>query len=188
MLNFNELKAGVQIIYNNEPWQILESQHVKMAQRRPVRQVKMRNLVNGKVIKTTFHQGDSFPEAELESRRIKFIYHHRGQYCFVYEDKPQERFFLKENALGEQKWFLISNYLYKGIVFNDKIINLDLPSKMVLKVKEAPPGIRGDSEKNTTKEITLETGLKIKAPLFIEQGEKIIVNVETLEYAGRAQE
>lgn len=186
MLDFNELKAGTQIIYENEPWRILESQHVKMAQRRPVRQIKMRNLLNGRVIKTTFHQGDSFPEAELETYKIKFIYHHRGQYCFVFEDKPRERFFLSEDTLGNQRWFLIPGRVYEGIVFDNKIINLDLPPKFALRVKEAPPGIRGDSEKNTTKEVTLESGLKIKVPLFIEQDETIIINTETLEYAGRA--
>lgn len=185
MLDFNELKGGVRIIYENEPWQIIESQHVKVAQRRPVRQIKMRNLISGRIIRTTFHQGESFPEAELESRKIKFLYHHRGQYCFVYEDKPQERFFLNDKSLGGQKWFLIPGRIYEGIIFNNKIINLNLPPKIALKVIESPPGIRGDSEKNTTKEITLETGLKIKVPLFIKQGEMIIVNTETLEYAGR---
>lgn len=188
MLSFNELKAGTRIVYNNEPWDILESHHVKMAQRRPVRQVKLKNILNGKVVKTAFQQGEMFEEALLESRPIKFIYAHKDDYCFCCEDKLQERFFLTEKLLVNAKWFLMQNKIYEGIVFDNKIINIKLPNKITLKVISSPPGIRGDSAKSAFKEIILESGLKVRAPLFIKEGDAVIINTETLEYVGRGEE
>ena len=185
MLTHTDLKRGTQFIYESQPWQVLEYHHLKMAQRRPVVQTKIRNLVNGSVQEKTFQQGDIFEEANLIKKEIKFLYSNRGQYFFCEIADPSKRFSFTEEKIGRQAKFLKPNSLIEGIIFNDKIINVSAPIKVQLRVKEAPPGIKGDRAQGGTKEVVLESGVKIQAPLFIEEGDMIEVNTESEEYVKR---
>ncbi|MEK7664035.1 MAG: elongation factor P [Patescibacteria group bacterium] len=188
MLSHTDLKKGVQFIYDGQPWQVLDSLHIKMAQRRPVMQTKIRNLINGSVQEKTFQQGDVFEEAELVKKNIQFLYTNRGQYFFCEEKDPSKRFSFTEGQLGEQAKFFKPNSLVEGVIFDEKIINVLAPIKVQLKVKETPPGIKGDRAQGGTKEATLESGAKIQVPLFIEEGDLIEVNTESGEYVKRANE
>ena len=188
MLTHTDLKKGTQFIYENQPWQVMESLHVKMAQRRPVVQTKIKNLINGSVQEKTFQQGDVFQEAELIKKNIKFLYSNKGEYWFCEENNPSKRFSFTENQLGKQAKFFKPNSLVEGIIFNDKIINVLAPIKVQLKVKEAPPGIRGDRAQGGTKAVILESGAEIQVPLFIEEGDVIEINTELGEYVKRANE
>lgn len=188
MLTHTDLKKGTQFIYEGQPWQVLDSLHVKMAQRRPVVQTKIKNLINGSVQEKTFQQGDMFEEADLIKKSIKFLYSNKGQYFFCEENDPSRRFSFTEEQIGRQAKFFKPNSLVEGIVFNDKIINVSAPIKVQLKVKEAPPGIKGDRAQGGTKEATLESGAVIQVPLFIEEGDVIEVNTESEEYVKRATE
>ena len=185
MLTHTDLKKGTQFIYENQPWEVLDSLHVKMAQRRPVVQTKIKNLINGSVQEKTFQQGDIFEEAELIRKNIKFLYSNKNQYFFCEEHDPSKRFSFTEEQIGRQIKFFKPNSLVEGLIFNDKIINVLAPIKVSLKVTEAPPGIKGDRAQGGTKEVTLESGVKIQVPLFIEQGDVIEVNTETEEYVKR---
>ena len=185
MLTHTDLKKGAQFIYENQPWQVLDSLHVKMAQRRPVVQTKIKNLINGSVQEKTFQQGDMFEEAELVKKNIKFLYSNKGQYFFCEESDPSKRFSFTEEQVGKQAKFFKPNSLVEGLIFNDKIINVSAPIKVQLKVKEAPPGIKGDRAQGGTKEAVLESGSKIQVPLFIEEGDTIEVNTESEEYVKR---
>lgn len=188
MIYHTDLKKGTQFIYENQPWQVLDSLHVKMAQRRPVVQTKIRNLINGSVQEKTFQQGDIFEEAELIKKNIKFLYSNRGQYFFCEENEPSKRFSFTEEQIGKQAKFFKPNSLVEGIIFNDKIINVLAPIKVQLKVKEAPPGIKGDRAQGGTKEAVLESGAVIQVPLFIEEGDIIEVNTESGGYVKRVSE
>lgn len=198
MLTHTDLKKGTQFIYEGQPWQVMESLHVKMAQRRPVVQTKIKNLINGSFQERTFQQGDVFEEAELIKKNIKFLYSNpiRGgasngasrEYWFCEEKDPSMRFSFTEEQLGRQAKFFKPNFLVEGIIFDDKIINVLAPIKVQLKVKEAPPGIKGDRAQGGTKEVILESGAAIQAPLFIEEGDIIEINTELGEYVKRANE
>ena len=164
---------------------VLEAQLLKMAQRRPVIQSKIRNLIDGRVQEKNFQQGDIFEEADLQKKEIKFLYQNRGQYFFCEKNDPSKRFFFTEEQIGTQAKFLRPNELLTGIVYQDKIINFKLPIKVELKVKETPPGVKGDRAQGGTKEAVLESGATIQVPLFIEAGDTIEVNSETGEYVKR---
>lgn len=185
MLTHTDLKKGRQFIYEGQPWQVLEYQHLKMAQRRPVVQTKIKNLINGSVQEKTFQQGDVFEEAELKKKNIKFLYSNRGQYFFCEENDPSKRFSFSQEQIGKQAKFFKPNSLVEGIIFKDKIINVTAPIKVQLKVTEAPPGIKGDRAQGGTKEATLESGAKIQVPLFIKGGDIIEINTESEEYVKR---
>jgi len=188
MLTHSDLKKGVEIIIDGEPYEILEANPLKMAQRRVVIQSKIKNLITGNVLSRNFHQGDTFEEAKLLKSGVKFLYSHRNQYFFTELKDPIKRFSLNSKKIGSlEVQFLKPGQIVEGIIFQEKVINIFLPIKIQLKVTEAPPGVKGDRSQSGTKQITLETGAKINAPLFIEEGDIIEVNTDSGEYVRRIE-
>jgi len=185
MLTHTDLKKGVKIILDKEPYEVLEARPLKKAQRRPVIQSKIKNLITGSVFDRNFHQGDTFQEAEILRLKAKFVYNHRQLYFFCQEDKPSKRFDLTAEQIGSQIKFLKANQTVEALIFNEKVINISLPIKVQLKVIEAPPGIRGDRAQGGTKIVSLETGAKISVPLFIKENDLIEINSQTEEYVKR---
>ncbi len=187
MLSHNDLKRGIRFIFDNQPYEVLDSSFVFKGRGSSVMQTKIKNLINGNVISKTFHPGDNFEEAEIEKIKVKFLYLHRHNFFFCKENKPSDRFQLDKEIIGESNIFLKPNQIVEGIKFQDKIINILLPIKVNLKVIEAPPGIKGDRSQAGTKLIKLETKAEINAPLFIEEGDIIEVNTEKKEYVKRIE-
>jgi len=185
MLAHTDLKPGVQFIYEGQPWEVLDANAMKMAQRRPVIRTKIRNLVDGRVQEQSFQQGDMFDEADLQKKDIKYLYQTKGQYFFCEPNDPSKRFSFTEAQIGTQAKYLRPNEIVTGILFEDKIITFKLPIKVQLKVKESAAGIKGDRAQAGTKEAVLESGVTIQVPLFIEEGDVIEVNTETGEYVKR---
>ena len=184
-LGVNELKQKTFFIYEGQPYVVLETHHLKMQQRRPTVQVRMRNLINGKVLERNFAQSDVFEEADVERQKVKFMYSHRDQYWFTYETDPSKRFELGADILGDSVKFLKPNTVLEAILFEGKIISIELPIKMEFKVVEAPPSIKGNTAQGGLKQVKLETGISINVPLFINQDDIIRVNTETGEYVER---
>lgn len=187
MLSYFDLRKGVKFILDGEPYEVLEFQQIYKAQDMVVARTKIRNLINGKVLERTFHQDDKFEEAELEKVEVKFLFSHRGKFGFCEKQNPSKRFELTEEQIGEGSKFLKSDQNIIGIKFQGKIINVFLPIKVRLKVIEAPPGLKGDRAQSGNKTITLETGAKINAPLFIKEGDIVEVNTENGEYVKRVE-
>lgn len=187
MLTISDLKSGVIFVLDGAPYEILEAHHVLMGRGRGHLETKMRNLKTGAVFKKSLRSADTFQEAEINYQEVKYLFNNKGEFWFAPPDKPAARFSLNEEQIGETKNFLKQNSLIKTMVFNDQVINIVLPIKMDFKVKEAPPGTKGDTAKGGTKIITLENGTQITAPLFIESGDTIKVNTQTGEYAERVK-
>jgi len=188
MLTHTDLKPGVEFIYEGQPWIVLEASMMKMAQRRPVIQSKIKNLIDGRVQERNFQQGDVFDEADLEKKDIKFLYQTKGQFFFCEPKDPSKRFFFTEDQIGTQAKYLKANEIVVGIVFEEKIITFKLPVKVQLKVKETAPGLKGDRAQAGTKEAVMESGATIQVPLFVEEGDVIEINTETDEYVKRVNE
>lgn len=180
----NDLKPKTYFIYEGAPYVVLETHHLKMQQRRPTVQVSMRNLINGKNLERNFAQSDVFEPADVERQKVKYLYAHRDQYWFSYENDPK-RFELKADIIGDTAKFLKANTVIDAIAFEGMIISIELPIKMEYKVTEAPPAIRGDTAQGGVKQVTIETGASINAPLFIESGDTILVNTQTGDYVER---
>ncbi len=185
LINYNEITVHKYIEYDGEPWEVLDSRVFRMQQRKPVNQTKLRSLINGRISETTFHQSDKVPEAEIDSREIKYLFNNRGEWWFCEINDPSKRFKMTEDMVGVGAKFLKPNTVLEVLSWKEKQIGLKLPIKVDLKVTEAPPAVRGDTSKGGTKQITLETGAVINAPLFINEGEIIRVNTTTGEYVER---
>jgi len=199
MVDYSELKKGVRVIIEGQPYEILEARPLKMAQRRVVLQTKLRNLITGNLLMQSFQQDDAFEEAEISKFEAKFLYSHpdrkssisngasHDRYFFVEKDNPSKRFDLTLEQIGEKAKFLKPNQIVEGVIFEGKIINVSLPIKVQLKVIEAPPGVKGERAQAGTKQVILETGTQVSVPLFVEQDDVIEVNTETDEYVRRIE-
>jgi elongation factor P len=187
MLTYFDLRKGVRFILDGQPYEVLDFKQIGKAQDVVVARVKIKNLINGKIIERNFHQDDTFEEAEIEKIKVKFIFSKRGKYNFCEAENPSKRFELEEEKIGESVRFLKPGMILDGLKFEGKIINIVLPIKVQLKVIEAPPGVKGERSQPGTKQVTLETGVKINVPLFVEVGDIIEVNTETGEYVRRVE-
>lgn len=187
MIGPNDLKPGVYFIFEGQPYETLETHHLKMQQRRPVVQTRMRNMLNGKVLERNMAQSDLFEEADIQKKSVKYLYSHRNEFWFCELNDPSKRFKLDEEIIGDQTKFLKANTEIGAITFNDEIINISLPIKMQFKVVEAPPGIKGDTAQGGIKSVKIETGASVNVPLFVNQEDIIIVNTQTGQYVERAE-
>lgn len=193
MLNYNELKVGTIFTKNEDPdpYEVLEYAFIRMQQRKPVTQLKIKNLISGKVQDYAAHQNESFYEADIEAVPVVFIYRRNNEYWFHEKGKPSARFFLTEEIMGDAGQFLKNGTEVKAFKFQadegEKIINIELPVKVDLKVTEAPPAIKGNTAQGGNKAATLETGGKVNVPLFINEGDIVRVNTQTGEYVERVE-
>jgi len=187
MLSINDLKTGTIFIFEGQPYQVLEFKHTHVGRGGSSLQTKIKNLVNGKIIAKTFKPLDSFEEADIDWRELKYLYNHRGEFWFCDPNDLAKRTMLEELKLGEEKKFLKKEAVVRTIIFNNEIKGIELPIKVDLQVAEAPPSIKGNSAQGGTKVVVLETGAEIKTPLFIEAGDIVRVNTRTGEYAERVE-
>lgn len=187
MLSYNELKPGVLFILDGQPWEILESEFLRMQQRKPVMKTKIKSLISGKIVDRSFQPSDTFEEADIERLSVKFLYAHREEFWFCDLEDVKNRFILKSEILGDMGKFLKPNMEISAIKFGDKILTIELPIKVDYKVVEAPPAIRGDTAQGGTKVVVIETGAKVSVPLFINEGDIIKVNTQTGQYFERVE-
>lgn len=185
MYQMNDLKIGTVIAYEGAPYVVQYTQHVQMGRGSAVLRTKLKNLITGQVLERTFKGGDRIEEADL-SRSGAQLTHREGDNYFFMDNESFEQFSLPKDQVGE-----ISNFVGEGsnveiLNFEGKPVSLSLPTKVELKVTEAPEGIRGDTAQGkVTKPVTVETGYVVNAPLFVKKGDVIRVNTETGEYVER---
>jgi elongation factor P len=148
--------------------------------------VKMRNLITRAVFDKTFKAGDKLKEPDLEMVTATYLYGDAEGYHFM-DQQSFETLTLSADQVGESRQLLVENTVVQINKFNGNPISLELPTHVELAVKQTDPGFRGDTTSGgATKPATLETGLEIRVPLFIKEGERVRVHTETLEFAGRA--
>ncbi len=183
-MEINDLKKGLIILFNSQPHEIMWSSFSRMQQRKPVMQVRMRNLITGKVVEYSFKSGERITEADMVKRKAQFLYAD-GEGAHFMTAETYETIVLPPELSQDKVGYLKEGEDVALQLFEDKPINIELPVKVNLKVKSAPPGIRGDTATGGTKPATLETGLTINVPLFIKEGDVVRINTETGEYVER---
>ncbi len=187
MLSINDLQNGINIVYEETPYQVLEVLHLHIGRGGSSIQTKLKNLKTGAVLNRNFKPSDVFEEADIEKQKVKNLYSHREEYWFCEENNQANRFKLSNEQLGDTINFLKPNTIVEALKFNGEILNITLPIKMDFKVVEAPPATRGNTAQGGTKTIIIETGAQIVVPLFINEGDVIRVNTQTGEYVERME-
>ncbi len=186
-MDISDLKLGTIVMYNGEPWKIVWSNRMRTAQRKPVMQTKLQNIISGKQVEYSFKFGEKVEEADVTREKASFLYgdvdgaHFMNQESYETVDIPNDQ-------MGEQLKFLREGFEVQIIRFNGNPVSVELPIKVELKVTEAPPEVKGNSGGNITKPVTTETGLVVSAPMFIKEGDVIRVDTRDGEYVERASQ
>jgi len=184
-MQVNDLKkTGIVIVLNNEPYQVIFSQHSKTARGRAFIRTKLKNLATGQVLEKTFNSSDQVKEANLEKIKANFLYIEEKKVFFM-NNQNYDQFFLPLKSLSDKKNFLKEGLEVDVLFFNKSPINVELPKKVNLRVIEAPPCIKGDSSTTPTKTVVLETKVKITVPIFVKKDDLIRINTDTGNYVER---
>lgn len=193
MLNYNEIRERRYIVLDGEPYEVMESHVFRKQQRKPVNQTKLKSLINGSVKPYTFHNNDTVEEADLERKNIVYSFNKfnrqtsENEFWFHEEGDRSKRFSISEEIIGDRKKFMKEGSVAIALYFNEEVIGIDLPIKVELEVIEAPPSIRGNTASGADKLVKVETGAQVTVPIFIKEGDVIIVKTETGEYVERAK-
>ncbi len=185
VLSYNEITLKKVILHEGEPCLVVATHVFRKQQRKPVNITKLKGLKSGRSLEVTFHQNETVEEADIENRTVTFIYKKPGEYWFHVAGKPGERFSLSEDLVGDQGRFLKERSDIEASVFDEEVIGLKFPIKVELKVKETMDAVKGNTSSSALKEVTLETGATIMAPMFINNGDIISINTETGDYSER---
>lgn len=185
MLDQSDIKLGTVIKINNAPYVVVSKSFNKTAMRKAYLITKMKNLIDGSVLEKTITQGEKLEEADLERSNGVFLYKDEDNAYFM-DNNSYEQFSLSIQDIPDQLKYLKEDTSVDIMYFEGKAVSISLPTKITLKVVEAPPAIKGNSQGSITKKVTLETGAVIDVPVFIESGEDIVINTEKDEYVSRA--
>ncbi len=190
MLNYNEITNKKYIVLDGEPYEVVYSQVSRKQANKPVNKTKIKSLISGKVVEKVFHVSEKAEEADIENKKIKYLYENKGEYWFCDENNPSDRSNLSERVVGDKFKFMKQNSIVDALVFNiddnEKIIGIKLPIKVDLVVTDAPPAVKGNTVSGGSKQITVETGATLSVPMFINEGDVIRVNTDSGEYSERA--
>lgn len=185
MLSINDLKVGTKIEYKSEPYEILKAQHSKIGRGGAVLKARIKNLISGNVLEINFKSAEKFKSPDVSNKKALYMYKDEQGFNFM-DNESYEQFSLSEQVVSDKKMYLVEDTNVEILYYNGKPINIEIPIKINLKVIKAPPGTKGNTADGGSKEIELETGLKINAPLFINEGDMIKVNTQEGTYVERA--
>ncbi|HOE77407.1 MAG TPA: elongation factor P [Bacilli bacterium] len=185
MISTSDFKTGLNILYNNNLYQIMEFQHVKPGKGQAFVRTKLRNLRTGAIFEYSFNAGEKMEIAQIEKKKMQFSYTTTDTYCFM----DMETFEQVELPSERLKWE--SNFLLEGmeveiVCYGSEILGINLPEKVVLEVVESAPAVAGNTATAALKEVKMETGLVVKVPMFVNQGDKLIISTSDGKYSSRA--
>lgn len=184
MIKGGQINKGMCLIIKGNPYLVVEREFVNPGKGAAFSRVKMKNLRDGSVLKETIKSNDNVEEADVHEKKVQFLYSD-GENLHFMDNDTYDQFEVKAENFSEKVPYLREGDSYKLVYWEAEAIDLILPLKMTFIVKEAPEAIKGDTVTGATKTVTTETGLQVRCPIFIKEGEKILVNTETGEYVER---
>ena len=185
MVSSNDFKNGMTILYEGKIYKILEFMHVKPGKGAAFVRTKLRDLRSGGIVDITFNAAEKVEKAQIDKVEMQYLYDTGDALCFM-DNVTYEQIELPHSLVEYERKFLKENENVTIEKYGDEIIGINLPDKVVLTVTECEPAVKGDTKTNALKDAIVETGLLVKVPMFIENGEQIIVNTETGKYSSRA--
>jgi elongation factor P len=184
MISTSDLHKGVVIELDGDLWQILDYHHLKIGRGSAQVRIKLRNVKRGGTVERSFQAGDRWPRAQLDHRQIQFLYKDGNDYHFM-ETESYEQFSVSGDQLQDAVHYLKENMLLDRTSYEGETIGVELPVTVDLKVTETEPGFAGDTQSGARKPATLETGLVVQVPIFVNESDTIRVDTRTGEYQTR---
>lgn len=185
MISVNEFKTGLTIEVDNDIFTVIDFQHVKPGKGAAFVRSKLKSLRNGNIVEKTFRAGENVSRAVIDNRQMQYLYNTGSEYTFM-DNETYDQITLNESQLEWEKKFLIENMNIQIISYQGEIIGIQLPTTVELKVTETEPGVKGNTAQGATKSATLETGLTVQVPLFINEGDVLIIDTRDGKYVSRA--
>lgn len=180
------LRKGLTIEVDNELVRVMDYQHIKQGRGSAFVRLTMKNLRTGSTTERTFQNGSKFNVARLERQTIQYLYKEEDQYNFM-DTETFEQFPLTQDMLGNATNYLRENETIDLLTYQGKPIDVEIPLNIVLRIERTDPGLRGDTATGGTKPATLETGLTINVPLFLNEGDMVKIDTRTNQYIERVQ-
>lgn len=184
MISSNDFRPGVSIELDGSVWKVVEFLHVKPGKGSAFVRTKLKNAQSGSVMEKTFRAGETVPQANLEKRTMQHTYKEGDEFVFM-DMETFEEARLTETQVGDRSKYLKEEMEVNILYWNTTVLDVELPTSVVLEVVETDPGLKGDTAAGGTKPAILETGAQIMVPLFIVIGEKIKVDTRSDSYLGR---
>lgn len=187
MFNASDLRKGLKLQIDGEPYVIIDFEFSKPGKGQALYRCKLRNMISGNQFANTYRSNDKFEKADLEERKMQFLYSQNDEYHFM-DTENYEQLFLTREQLGDNINYLMDNMEVQVLFFGSRPIDVSLPIFVNLTVTQADPWARGDTSGTDTKPVTVETGYQLQVPPFIEEGEKIQIDTRTGDYVTRVKE
>ena len=184
MYSTTDFRRGLKIEIDGTPYEIVEFQHFKPGKGGAMVRTKLRNILNGRVVDNTFRSGEKVERPNLESRDMQFLYHEGEQLVFM-DMTTYDQMHMDAEATDGKANYLKDGQECRVLLYNEKPLDIEIPASLVLEVTETEPGAKGDTVSNVTKPATLETGVVIQVPIFVNIGDRVKVDTRTREYLGR---
>jgi elongation factor P len=183
----NDLKNGIVLNIDGQLWTVVEFQHVKPGKGAAFVRTKLKNILTGKVVDRTFNAGVKVETANVDKRDMTYLYNDGSTYIFMDKD-TYDQVSLNEETVGDAVNYMLENQEAVVAMHEGNPIYVELPASVVLEVTYTEPGLQGDRSSGGTKPATVETGLQIQVPLFLENGTKVRIDTRTGDYLGRVND
>lgn len=184
MISVNDFKTGLTIEVDGGIWQVIEFQHVKPGKGAAFVRSKLRNLRTGAIQEKTFRAGEKVAKAHIENRRMQYLYASGDNHVFM-DNETYDQIELPAKQIEYELKFLKENMEVSIMMYQNETIGVELPNTVTLEVTETEPGIKGDTASGGTKPATVETGLTVQVPFFVNEGDKLIINTTDGSYVSR---
>jgi elongation factor P len=186
MYTASDLRKNLRIKIDNEPYIVTEFNFVKPGKGQALYRCKLKNMMTGNQFERTFRSVDTFESADLEQKKMQYLYKEEDKYCFM-DNISYEQIYLTEAQIGDARNFLLDNLEVEILMYENKPLDVTLPNFIDVVVTQADPWARGDSVSGNTKPVTVQTGYQLQVPPFIEEGEKIRIDTRSGEYLTRVK-
>ncbi len=185
MYSPSDFRKGLRLIIDGQPYVIVDFQHFQMGRGRANIRTKLKHIKTGSIVEKVFGSNDMFDTPDVETKTMQYLYESGGELSFM-DSKSFEQISIPAAILGDARWYLLENEEYQLFFLENEPLSVDLPSSVVLKVVSTEPVVRGDTVTNITKPATLQTGLIVKVPPFVKEGDRVKVDTRTNAYLERA--
>ena len=180
-INAGEIRVGMLLEYKNDLWQVLKTQHVKPGKGGAFAQVEMKSLNKNTKLNERFRSSETVEKASLEETTFNYLYSDEANYFFM-DPKTFDQIEIKKDIIGEKGKLLTENLEVTVSFYNDSAISVELPNQVKCKIKDTDVALKGQTVSSSYKPATLDNGLNIQVPPFIESGDEIIIDTRNLEY------
>jgi len=184
MITAGDFRNGMTIEVDGKVCQVIEFQHVKPGKGAAFVRTKLRDVINGGVVETSYRPTEKFPQARIDKKDMQYLYADGDMFNFM-DMESYEQIALNEEAVGDSLKFVKENEICKVLSYNGKVFSVEPPLFVELEITDTEPGFKGDTATGATKPAIVETGAKINVPLFVEMGETIKIDTRTGEYLSR---